>query len=135
MGKWITWSNDLALGIDEIDEQHKVLIEILNDVYDTVNSGTRDEKRLKKIVDGMLRYVNFHFVTEEMKMIKTNYSDYKTHKAQHDAFVEKAMEFQAAFREGSTTLPEEMMGFLKDWLVNHIQGTDRQYVPYFNRKD
>jgi hemerythrin len=135
MGKWITWSNDLALGIDEIDEQHKVLVEILNDVYDTVNSGVRDEKRLKKIVDGMLRYVNFHFVTEEMKMIKTNYSDYKTHKAQHDAFVEKAMEFQAAFREGSTNLPEEMMDFLKDWLINHIQGTDRQYVPYFNRKD
>jgi hemerythrin len=135
MGKWISWSADLALGIDEIDEQHKVLVEILNDVYETVNSGTRDEKRLKKIVDGMLRYVNFHFVTEEMKMIKTNYADYKTHKAQHDAFVEKAMEFQAAFREGSTTLPEEMMGFLKDWLINHIQGTDRQYVPYFNRKE
>ncbi|MDH4199480.1 MAG: bacteriohemerythrin [Spirochaetia bacterium] len=135
MGKWITWTNELALGIDEIDEQHKVLVEILNDVYEAVNSGTKDEKRLKKIVDGMLRYVNFHFVTEEMKMIKTNYGDYKTHKAQHDSFVEKAMEFQAAFREGSQTLPEEMMSFLKDWLINHIQGTDRQYVPYFNRKD
>ena len=57
MGKWISWSNDLALGIDEIDEQHKVLVEILNDVYETVNSGVRDEKKLKKIVDGMLRYV------------------------------------------------------------------------------
>ena len=133
MAQWIQWSSDLALGIDEIDDQHKVLIEILNDVYETVNSGNRDEKKLKKIIDGMLRYVNFHFVTEEMKMIKTNYGDYKNHKAEHDAFVERALEFQAAFREGSSTLPEEMMNFLKEWLVNHIQGTDRQYVPYFTR--
>ena len=125
----------MSIGIDEIDEQHKVLIEILNDVYDTVNTGVKDDKRLKKIVDGLLRYVNFHFVTEEMKMIKVNYADYKTHKAQHDAFVEKAMEFQAAFREGSSQLPEMMMDFLKDWLINHIQGTDRKYVPYFNRNE
>ncbi len=134
MGRWINWSSDLALGIDEIDEQHKVLVEILNDVYEAVNSGSKDEKKLKKIIDGMLRYVNFHFVTEEMKMIKTNYTDYKSHKAEHDAFVEKALEFQAAFREGSTTLPEDMMDFLKTWLVNHIQGTDREYVPYFSRQ-
>jgi len=133
MGQWITWSSELALGIDEIDDQHKVLVEILNDVYDAVNSGNKDEKKLKKIVDGMLRYVNFHFVTEEMKMIKSNYGDYKKHKAQHDAFVEKALEFQAAFREGSVNLPENMMNFLKDWLINHIQGTDREYVPYFTK--
>lgn len=134
MARWINWSSDLALGIDEIDEQHKILVEILNDVYEAVNSGNRDEKKLKKIIDGMLRYVNFHFVTEEMKMIKTNYSDYKNHKAEHDAFVEKALEFQSGFRDGSTSLPEDMMDFLKTWLVNHIQGTDREYVPYFTKQ-
>jgi len=135
MAQWIVWSGELALGIDEIDDQHKVLVDILNDLYDEANAEVHDEKRLKKIIDGMLRYVNFHFVTEEMKMIKANYSEYKEHKAQHDNFVQKALDFQKAFREGSTALPQEMLDFLKDWLINHIQGTDRLYVSAFTKSE
>ena len=78
----------------------------------------------------MMRYVNFHFVSEEMKLINANYPDYRSHKALHDQFVVKALEFENIIHNQEFTDFKPILDFLKLWLIEHIQGVDKKYVPF-----
>ena len=74
-----------------------------------------------------------HFATEEKYMQQWNYPGYVHHKGEHTAFVKKVAEFQTKFEVGQAALSIEILTFLKDWVANHINGTDKKYGPFFNK--
>jgi len=131
---WITWKKEYSIGITEIDEQHMELIKIMNSLHEAINRGSAEYTEIKKIYNSLMRYVNFHFVSEEVKFIQSNYPDYKAHKALHDSFVEKIGSFQKLNNMYDSTHLNELLAFLKTWLLEHIMGTDKAYVPHLLSK-
>jgi len=128
----ISWSNKLALGIDSIDTQHKQLVKLINDL----NKAMRDKESaavMRDIVAGLKEYVLTHFAYEEELFDKHGYPETEDHKGIHSQFVEKVGDFELALTEGKATVSIEVMRFLRDWLVQHIMGTDREYVPFLTR--
>lgn len=129
---FITWNDSLSVRIDSIDEQHKKLIEMINDFYDNVSKKSNDEL-ISKLVIGMKTYTQMHFRTEERYMQQFKYPNYEQHKKEHDAFISKVNDLEVKIRTGKAILSFEITTFLKDWIKNHIQEEDKQYINLFQK--
>ena len=121
----------MSVGITEIDEQHKVLVGMINDLNEAMRAG-RGKDALEDMIRGLKDYAAFHFGHEEKLMSSHDFPGLLAHKARHRDFVKQVVDFEKGFASGKAALTMEVMQFLKDWLVEHIQGTDRGYTKHLN---
>ncbi len=127
------WDSSLRLGIGEIDDQHKQLVTMINDLHRAMKQR-QTMAVMGGILDRLVSYTVHHFGTEEKLFQKHGYPDYDQHKKAHENLVGKVKELKAKIDRGDATISMELMDFLKDWLVNHIKGTDKKYVPFLQEK-
>ena len=128
---FIEWDEKFSVNVKEIDDQHKGLFQIINDLNDAVSAGKAQDS-IEATVHKMIEYAKVHFRTEEKYMIKYNYKDYAEHKVEHDKFSLKVLEMNSRLKAEVYVMSSEITRFLKDWLTNHILVTDKKYGPYFN---
>ena len=126
---FLTWNDKYSVGIRNLDDQHKKLIEILNQLYEAMKAGKGNEILGKVLVD-LITYTKTHFAAEENLMQIRNYPHFAAHKAEHDKLTKKAVELEQQFRAGKTALSVEVAQFLKTWLNDHILGMDKKYGPF-----
>ena len=127
------WSPLFSVKVKKYDDQHKKLIDLVNQLHDAMKAG-EGNTMLGVVLQSLLAYTGSHFSDEEKMMQTHNYPDYAKHKAVHDSLVKKVLELQQKFQEGNAMLTMSVMSFLKEWLVTHIQGEDKKYGIYFNSK-
>lgn len=124
------WNDSLVLGITSIDQQHRKLVEMINDLYDGFQSG-RGREAMARVFGGLIEYTANHFAHEESIFDRTGYPQTDAHKREHQALVKKVLDLKAKFEDGDQNIfTQDLMLFLKNWLVNHIMGTDKKYVPH-----
>ncbi|RLD66375.1 MAG: hemerythrin [Bacteroidetes bacterium] len=132
--KFITWNEFYELGIDKIDEQHKKLVDMINRLYDAFMEGKAQEIT-DEILDEMEQYAYYHFKTEEDIFSEYEYPDTETHLLLHTVFFEKTSLYKEEFIAGKEDIHYKLLDYLKDWLLNHIQGADVKYVEYFKKQN
>ncbi|MEN8190565.1 MAG: bacteriohemerythrin [Thermodesulfobacteriota bacterium] len=129
----IRWSSSLKVNISVIDEQHKKLVGMINDLHRAMKAGS-SVSEAGAILDRLVDYTADHFALEEQLFEKHGYPEYEAHKQHHEKLVDQVVKFQKEFKSGQAALSVELMDFLKDWLVNHIKGVDKKYVPFLREK-
>lgn len=131
----VNWNRLFETDIEEIDNQHKRLVELLNQVYDASKEG-RTDTVLNKVLAELINYTHDHFGTEERLMIEKGYPDYSSHKKEHESLTREVQEFQDKYIKSAKDplLAQELTLFLKGWLTNHIVSSDKRYVPFFKSK-
>lgn len=129
----IIWNESLQFGIPSIDKQHKRLVDLINQLYNAMRQGEGD-RATQKILAELVNYTKVHFTFEEGLQEKAEYPGLQKHKEVHNALVQKVAGISAQVNAGSSNINMELMDFLQDWLVNHIQKEDRKYVPYVREK-
>ena len=128
----IMWDDLYSVEVQEIDEQHKCLIAIMNELYTALaNKSNRDQ--ISDVLDKLVEYTKIHFTVEEALMRIFGYEGYDEHKRIHDAIVHKVLTYQGQFRAGNDKVGMELLMFLKDWLFDHINKVDKQYVKTFHQ--
>lgn len=127
------WNPALSVNVKQFDDQHKKLVNMVNNLHDAMKIGKGNEV-LGKILDGLISYTASHFADEERLMGTHAYPAISSHKAEHEKLVKQVLELQQKFKAGQPILTNTVMQFLKDWLVKHIQGDDKKYGVYFNSK-
>ncbi|MCC6134817.1 MAG: bacteriohemerythrin [Candidatus Contendobacter sp.] len=130
MTAFIEWSNELSVGIEEIDAQHKVLVDLLNQIHEAIQQRHGAEIT-GRILQKLGEYTRIHFAVEESLMRIMHYPDYERHKLEHDKLIDQLNVFQAKLADGKISISFELAHFLKAWLTKHIMGTDKYYTPYF----
>ena len=121
----------LELEINDIDNQHKELIYILQQTNDLQHtSDARKKVFLPVIIKKLFYYAQFHFSYEEEHMSKNNYGQIKKQQELHKAFISEIMKFAEEYKKGYITLTDEIIIFVKDWVINHILTEDKQYKDY-----
>ena len=128
----IKWSDTYNLGLKEIDEQHKSLLDLINKIWQSIID--RNEKDVVfGLVEELERYTLAHFAAEETFMRVTDYPDFVAHKREHQELVSRvAEEKKRAIQVGSLSL--DLMHFLRDWLVGHILVSDKAYANFTQKK-
>jgi hemerythrin len=127
------WSPAFSVKIKKFDDQHKKLVELLNQLHDAMKSG-QGNAMLGVVLQSLITYTATHFKEEEQVMQAKGYPDLAAHKAEHQKLVTKVLDLQKQFQSGSSVLTMTVLSFIKDWLVSHIQGVDKKYGVYLNAK-
>ncbi|MGL1935408.1 MAG: bacteriohemerythrin [Fibrobacterales bacterium] len=127
----VTWSDDFCIQITEIDNQHKWLVDMLNRFYDAVLAN-ESKKSLRILLEDLTDYTVTHFAAEEKKFDVFKYEHTVEHKKSHKKFIDKVTDVKQRVEDGREVLPIEMVIFLKDWLLKHIQDEDRQFFQCFH---
>ncbi len=126
---FFTWQNKFAVDIESIDNDHKKLVELIDELYTAMSQG-----KAKDIIQGVVKdladYTRVHFRREEFYMTSTNYSEKDSHKQAHGAFIKKVEEYQLKLSEGKDNISIEVVSFLRDWLTGHILNTDKKLTPH-----
>lgn len=128
---YLEWSDALSVNVEEIDEQHKNLVDMLNALHDAHMARAGKEAQ-REIIASMVGYVASHFKSEEAYMQKYQYPEFLAHKREHDEFAAKALDLQNRVDNQGLIFTAEILEFLKRWLQDHILGTDMKYSALFN---
>ena len=129
MKNYIDWSEELSVGIEEIDEQHKILVGLLNRLYEAIIKKT-DKDEMSVILNELAQYTVIHFSVEESLMRIFDYPHYEDHKKHHQELTKQVLELQKKFSQGKVSISMEVLHFLRHWLTEHIMGDDKRYGPY-----
>lgn len=130
----LKWSDSLSVSIAEIDEQHKGLVAMVNRVYDLLVSGKSDRSQARKVIEDMRRYSVDHFGVEEKYMDEFEYPDAPSHKLKHQDFIAKVKEIESGCANGSCALTMDILNYLSDWLVTHINDIDKKLGAFLKDK-
>lgn len=127
----IPWREEFALGISEIDEQHKKILAIINNLSEIFQEKKHYEQGvIDQIIQELNDYANYHFQTEEKYFDLFNYQDAEAHIKIHNQYREKISEWRQQYeKENDPKIFFDVSEFLKNWWVWHINNTDRAYVP------
>ncbi len=129
----MSWGPKLSIGIDEIDDQHKELVSLINQLHKAMRMK-KGAKKSGEILNGLAEYTVYHFDNEKNIFEKYGYPDAEAHLKIHDDLVAKVLEFKTQFDEGKAALTIDLMDFLNSWLKDHILKTDTKYVPFLKEK-
>ncbi|MBN1764358.1 MAG: bacteriohemerythrin [Sedimentisphaerales bacterium] len=125
---FIKWNDDLSVSVEKMDQQHQSLIDIINKLHKAMKEK-RAPEFLGPVIDELANYTLDHFNSEEVYMLQQKYSGYPEHKREHEKFIEKVKAFEDDFMNNKLTVSIDVMDFLRDWLMNHIQNSDKKYSP------
>jgi len=131
---YIKWHSSMDTGIDLIDNDHKKLISLINQLQNATQYKV-DDNIIDQIMDDLINYTKYHFEREEFLMRTNQYPGYEDHKNLHEKMIGKMSECMKEYKSNPDNTIDDALNFLKNWLINHIKGDDREYIPYLENKN
>jgi hemerythrin len=126
-----SWKQEYLINICEMDNQHKRVFEIIDNINICLKS--KDCTVVELILDTLIDYIEYHFSSEEKFLEKYGYKEYKDHKQRHDEFKQTLYQYKKDIKN-KTLNKTNMMLMLQSWMVNHILQDDKKYAKYLNEK-
>lgn len=132
--KFIEWKSEMSVGSEKLDGHHQMIIDCLNQLHPLLEGkGNSDEvvAVLAKLED----FILVHFSEEEQAMKRAGYPDWKAHRDLHDQMYDVVYNLKADVEHGRDLDAKKLFDLIYDWLVRHIMGEDRKYMPYFDHPE
>jgi hemerythrin-like metal-binding protein len=120
---FVMWNPAWETGIPEIDHQHRRLLEQIEALMVALHEDHAAE-RIPELLAFLSQYVEVHFSTEERQMKAVDYPGLSAHKGIHDGMRSRLVSLIQAHAEGAETVTEQLVAWLMDWLIGHINDHD-----------
>ena len=124
---FIVWDDSLNLQIDLIDEEHKILIFLMNKLHNQYNDGAPQET-IRATFSELIDYASKHFKDEEDYMASINFSDLDAHRAIHQRLLDRLNNYSQEFDDNNGQISDYFFTFLKLWVTAHIKGIDAKFA-------
>lgn len=126
---YLDWSDDLDTGITVIDDQHKRIVAMINQLDAAQRSASKVQAGA--VIDELIDYTVSHFAFEEAMIEEAGYIFTKAHKRVHALFIKRVEDYRERFNRGED-IADELKGMLGRWLFSHIRSDDSNYVEAVN---
>lgn len=131
----IKWTNSFAVGIETLDNHHKKLFDIINELHEAMMTG-KSQNKMKELITKLKEYTLFHFNEEEKVLAKAGYEELKDQKQAHKEFIEKILSIEKKIIDDQRApVSIETSIYLNRWLQDHIKGKDKKYADTISNKD
>ena len=127
----VRWNDSFSVNVVEIDQQHKELIKMFNQLATAIQEKKEDDT-LEKTLDDLINYAEEHFKIEETYFAQFGYPEEESHREEHLTFVLKVLDYKDKLNKEGKSLSIDVFHFLWNWFKNHIKVTDMQYSQFFN---
>jgi len=132
--KMIVWTDRLLCGIMIIDEQHKELVDLINQMSSGIAvDNIQRHDYLNIVAKKIIRSVKNHFATEEKIMFVTKFPEYAEHKEEHDNFARVVTESILDYQTGKRLSLSDFIRFFADWVLSHITSMDKKYFDFLKK--
>ncbi|MBF0183626.1 MAG: bacteriohemerythrin [Magnetococcales bacterium] len=125
----ISWHPELSVAVPQLDNDHQRLIDMINALYSALKHN-QGQAVLTTIIESLIDYSKTHFAREEQHMTRIGYPELAAHRQEHQAFIERVMQFMHKQQEDPFALSSAMLHYLRKWLLQHIQGSDKAYCRF-----
>ena len=123
------WSDSFSIGLQEVDEQHKVLVGLLNELHEAIVKR-HGSQAARDVLNRLAEYTRTHFTVEESLMRLLNYPEFQQHKQMHEDLLHQVIELQHKLDTGQAAITFELLHFLKVWLTKHINESDKRFGAF-----
>jgi len=127
--KDLIWDESLSVDIQEVDEDHRRLVDLFNILNHSVADGDA-ANYIEAVMEELITCTVWHFRHEERLMLKHNYKGLEDHKKEHQELVDSAKELQQKLVLEGKSVSDKDIVFLEHWLVGHILGADMEMASY-----
>jgi hemerythrin len=128
----ILWKDEYCIGIEEIDKQHMDFVKLINRFMILFRSGAHIRLQDRLLLE-ILKYADYHFVSEENLMMIYKYTDIAIQEEEHNKLIKSFKNKVSGLREGSVT-GNDLVQYLVNWFLNHSQEEDRKFAKYIIEK-
>lgn len=121
----LEWSDELSVGVVEIDSDHKKLLDIFNRFLDAYRFAESRSTVLSALTD-IAGYASWHFDHEERIMRREKFPGLDVHKLQHSELLDGLAELIAGFETDRADITEATLDFLTEWVMVHLKTQDAE---------
>ncbi len=127
----ITWQPGFETKIEIIDQQHKLLVDLINELFEAFTTN-QEQDVIAGLFNKLGVYAAMHFAREEHYFERFNYPGIEDHLREHDHFEDMISRFEEEYLKGKEDMSISIFLFLSEWLVSHINESDKKYVSYLS---
>lgn len=131
---FIDWHDKYSVKVTSMDEQHKNLVKIINELHEYQKQG-RSKEVMEKTLMSLVEYTKTHFQAEEKIMQNANYPKLAEHKKSHQKLLNSVSEYVTKFQSGESITAIQLLNFLQNWLLKHIANEDMEYGKHINQNE
>ena len=126
--KKLNWKKEYSIGVFEIDAEHKIFLRTIKKIQKAFKIGM-DKEILKRLLEELYKYADFHFTSEENVMLVNKYPEYESHKKQHDELIQ-TLANTINFFDIERIDKKQLNDFLIEWFVEHTTTIDLKLGKY-----
>jgi hemerythrin-like metal-binding protein len=128
--KFILWTPEMSVGSEVLDGHHRIIVDCLNLLHPLLDGDAGGEAEIQQVLSKLEEFILVHFSEEEQAIRKAGYPDWRAHKEQHDKMYDVVYALKSDVEHGKRPDARHLFEMINGWLVNHILGEDKKYVPY-----
>jgi len=128
MATTLIWNSRFEMGIPILDEQHKTLFGIYLELEELLTDSVIVKEKIWYVIQRLQAYTRYHFVTEENLLREASYKDLEKQVENHKLFIRLSKQFTQELHYLNPLILENMVIFIKKWLLSHILKEDRMYM-------
>ncbi|MDD2924504.1 bacteriohemerythrin [Rhodoferax sp.] len=129
---YFEWGVDLVIDNGPIDEDHKVLVSLVNELHTATSQG-QGHDMVENLLQRLVSHTRDHLQREEHIMSAAQFPQLTEHLVGHNDFMDKLLELQEKYRAGSITVAPQLSALLRDWLSIHIRRYDRELLVFMKK--
>ena len=127
----LTWNHACRVGVRAMDDQHGILMDAMNELrLALVRGGSREQ--VSQLLDQLIEFARMHFASEEQLMEQTGFPGLAAHRHLHHSLLAQGMEAAHRLQYGEVVEMHQLLPYLRDWFLEHIEGPDQEYGPWLN---
>ena len=130
--EYVKWCDSYCLGIKVIDDQHKQLLDFVNELSNhPAKDEIEDSLFFRKIITQVVDYIKTHFASEEGIMLATGYPGYADHVVHHKNFILNVIKSVKEYEAGKRLVLSKFSHYMRSWVLSHIAIVDAKYIDYY----